>query len=42
LAQTYNGRELMDLKRFAKKKFNGDLDRLRGALQVVISNGRLA
>lgn len=42
MAETYNGRELMDLKRFAKKKFNGDLNRLNGALRVVMSNGSLA
>jgi hypothetical protein len=42
MAETYNGRELMDLKRFAKKKFDGDLDRLNGALRVVMSHGRMA
>jgi hypothetical protein len=42
LAETFNGRELMDLKRFARKHFGGDLDRLSGALKVVQANGRLA
>ena len=42
LAETYNGRELMDLKRFARKSFDGDLNRLNGALKVVMANGRLA
>ena len=36
-AETYNGRELMDVKKFCRQKFNGDFNRMNGALRVVIS-----
>ena len=41
LAECYTGRELMDVKKFVKSKFNGDLKRTVGALKVVMANGRL-
>ena len=41
-AETYNGRELMEIKSFAKRKFGGDYNRLQGAIKVVINNGILA
>jgi hypothetical protein len=41
-AQTFNGRELMDIKRFARKRFDGDYNRLNLALRVVMSNVELA
>ena len=42
LAETYSGRELRDVKKFVGKNFNGDLERLSGAIKVVKSNGKLA
>ncbi len=42
LAETYTGRELRDVKKFVAKNFDGDLERLSGALRVVESNGKLA
>tara|TARA_R110000824_G_scaffold55293_1_gene152513 strand:- start:243 stop:524 length:282 start_codon:yes stop_codon:yes gene_type:complete len=41
-AESYNGRELMDIKSFAKTKFDGDFARLEGAIKVVKNNGQLA
>lgn len=41
LAECFTGRELMDVKKFVKSKFNGDLQRTVGALKVVMANGRL-
>ena len=42
LAESYTGRELRDVKKFAGRKFDGDYDRLAGAIKVVVSNGKLA
>ena len=42
LAQSYTGRELRDVKKFVRNKFDGDFQRLEGAVKVVISNGRMA
>ena len=40
MASTYDGRELMDLKKYVKKKWSGDINRLQGAIDVVkTSNG---
>ena len=41
LAECFTGRELMDVKKFIKSKFDGDINRLEGAMKVVKTNGRL-
>ena len=38
LAENYNGRQLMDLKKYVRSKWGGDIDELQGALDVVKSN----
>lgn len=40
-AENFNGRELMDIKSFAKRKFSGDFNRLERAVKVVKANGLL-
>lgn len=40
-AENFNGRELMDIKSFAKRKFAGDFNRLERAVKVVRANGLL-
>jgi hypothetical protein len=41
LAQCFTGRELRDVKRFTKNKFDGDFKRLENAIRVVVANGRM-
>lgn len=37
-AETFNGRELMQVKAFARKNFNGDYNRLHNAVKLVMSS----
>ena len=37
-AEKFNGRELMEVKGFARRSFNGDYNRLHNALKVVMAN----
>ena len=37
-AETFNGRELMQVKAFARKSFNGDYNRLYSAVKLVMSS----
>ena len=41
LADSYTGRELRDVKKFVGRKFNGDFERLAGAIKVVVSMEKL-
>jgi|TARA_R100001129_G_scaffold174148_1_gene146260 hypothetical protein len=37
-AETFNGRELMQVKAFARKSFDGDYNRLYNAVKLVMSS----